>query len=85
MTTEMITLKLEREFLKKVDTIVDENYQNRTEFIRDALREKIEEINMKKAMIDFLKLKGTSKNKISDEAYEKARSKAFAAMSKKFR
>ena len=40
MTTEMITLKLERKFLKEVDAVVSQNgYQNRTEFIRNALRE----------------------------------------------
>ncbi len=41
MTTEMITVKMENKFLEDIDSIVKrEGYQNRTEFIRNALREK---------------------------------------------
>ena len=83
MTTEMITLKLEERFLKEIDDVVErEGYQNRTEFIRNALREKLEEVKMRKAMVELAHLKGAAKKKISAEEYEKVRTKAFEQLSK---
>ena len=84
MTTEMITVKLEDEFLGDIDTIVkNEGYQNRTEFIRNALREKIEEIKLRKAMMELANLKGSAKKRTTEESYEKIRAKAFEEISKK--
>ena len=85
MATIMITLKLENKFLEEVDSIViNEGYQNRTEFIRNALREKIEELKIRKAMLKLASLKGSSTKKITEENYKKARSKAFDKISKNF-
>jgi len=84
MATEMITVKLEEVFLNDVDSIVrNEGYQNRTEFIRNALREKIEEIKLKKAMMELAHLKGSAKKKTTEERYEKIRAKAFEELSKR--
>ena len=86
MTTEMITVKLEDRFLKDIDSIVEvSGYQNRTEFIRNALREKVEEIKLKEAMMEIAHLKGASKKKTSDEALEKIREVAFTQLSKKIK
>lgn len=84
MTTEMITLKLDSTFLDNIDSFVKkEGYHNRTEFIRTALREKIEETKLKKAMMELAHLKGTAKKKSNN--YEKARINAFEEISKKLR
>ncbi len=86
MVTEMITLKLDDKFLKEIDTIVSGNgYHSRTEFIRNALREKVEEAKMKKAMLEIARLKGASKKKTSDEQLEKIRSKVFEELDKNIR
>ncbi|VVB81569.1 Putative nickel-responsive regulator [uncultured archaeon] len=86
MTTEMITVKMDDEFLKDVDAVVKkEKYQNRTEFIRAALREKVDEIKLKKAMMEIAHLKGASKKKTSDEELEKIRERAFEEFDKKFK
>lgn len=83
MATELITFKMEDKFLKEVDeTAQTAGYQNRTEFIRTALREKIEEIKLKRAMIELSHLKGNSKKKTSEKDYERIRSKAFEELSK---
>ena len=80
----MITVKLEDIFLNDIDSIVkNEGYQNRTEFIRNALREKIEEIKLKKAMMELAHFKGSAKKKTTEENYEKIRAKAFEEISKK--
>ena len=74
MVTEMITVKLEENFLKSVDAVVEkEGYQNRTEFIRNALREKLEQSKIKEAMLALAHLKGAAKRKVSPEEYEKVR------------
>ncbi len=78
MATEMITLKLDELFLKEIDTIVSSaGYQNRTEFIRNALREKVEEAKLKDAMIRISHLKGASKKKTNEKRYEAVRKAAF--------
>jgi len=84
MVTEMITLKLEDVFLRDIDAIVSNSgYQNRTEFIRNALREKIEEVRLKDAMIALSKLRGSSKGKTTEKDLEKIRELAFNKLNKK--
>ncbi len=86
MPTNMITVKFEEKFLEEVDNLVkNEGYQSRTEFIRSALREKIEEIKIKKAMLELAHLKGCSNKVISKEQYEKARTKIFEEISKRIK
>ena len=86
MTTEMITLKLDDKFLGDIDSIVQkEGYQNRTEFIRNALREKVEEAKLREAMIDMAHLKGAAKKKTTEKEFEEVRKKAFEEISKKLK
>ena len=86
MTTEMITLKLDDTFLKEIDSVVEkQGYHNRTEFIRNALREKMEETKLKEAMMEIAHLKGDSKKKTSDEQLEKVRKRVFEELDKKLR
>ena len=74
MVTQMITLKMDKKFLKEVDSIVeDEGYKNRTELIRKSLHEAVDRVKLKKAMIKVGKLRGISKTKVSKEQYEKVR------------
>ncbi|MBI4440287.1 ribbon-helix-helix protein, CopG family [Candidatus Woesearchaeota archaeon] len=83
MATEMITLKLDDTFLKEIDQAVKANrYQNRTEFIRNALREKLEDVKLKDAMIQLSHLKGASKKKTSERELENIREKVFRDLSK---
>ena len=84
MKTELVTFKMEHNFLEDVDkTAKSAGFQNRTEFIRNALREKIEGIKLKKAMLELAHLKGFTKKKTTEESYEKIRAKAFEELSKK--
>lgn len=83
MTTEMITVKLDDSFLKEIDGIVEvQGYQNRTEFIRSALREKVEQAKLKEAMMQLAHLKGASKKKTTDSQLEKIRLKVFEELEK---
>ena len=78
MTTQMITVKMDDSFLREIDTIVEkQGYQNRTEFIRKALREKIEDARIRDAIANLAKLKGASKKQTSDAELEAIREKVF--------
>lgn len=86
MTTEMITLKLEQKFLTDIDNTVKQcRYHNRTEFIRQALREKIEKEELKHSLAAIEKLRGASKRKTTDEEYERARESAFEELYAQFK
>lgn len=86
MKTELVTFKMEHNFLEDVDkTAKSAGFQNRTEFIRNALREKVEEVKLKEAMMSIIHLKGASKKKTSDEQLEKIREKVFDEFERKFR
>ena len=86
MVTEMITMKLERTFLEEIDGIVKrEGYQNRTEYIRNALRQKVEESKLRDTMSSLAHLKGASKRKTTEKGYEDVRKKAFEEISKRLK
>ncbi len=86
MATEMITVKMDGRFLEDIDAVVQkEGYQNRTEFIRGALREKVEESKLKEAMVNIAHLKGAAKKRTSDKEFEDIRKKAFEELSKKLK
>ncbi len=70
MVTEMITLKLETNFLKDIDNAVKERgFQSRTEFIRNAVRKQLAQQDIELAIQKLAKLKGQarSKRKITEE------------------
>lgn len=79
----LITLNLESGFLKTIDQQVKQaHYHNRTEFIREALREKIESQKRKEAI---MKLYGSMKGKAKRTDYEKIRQEAFEEIEKGFK
>jgi len=83
MVTQMITVKLEEDFLQDVDQVVKiEGYQNRTEFIRNALREKINQAKLKRAILELAPLKGKAKKRISAKEYETLKKAAFIELEK---
>lgn len=82
MATELVTFKMEHKFLQEVDkTSKEAGFQSRTEFIRNALREKVEEAKLKKAMMEIAHLKGASKKKTTDEELHRAREKLSEQLS----
>jgi metal-responsive CopG/Arc/MetJ family transcriptional regulator len=83
MVTEMITLKLDDIFLKEIDGIVkSKGYQNRTEFIRSALRTKVDDEKLKEAMRQIAHLRGAVPWKTTDEDLERTREKVFRELDK---
>lgn len=80
---EIITLKLDETMLHNMDTSLKKhNFSTRTEFIRDAIREKLEELNREELMDEFLKFKGKSKKHVSDKELKKIREDVFDQIAK---
>ena len=86
MATELVTFKAEHTFLKEVDqTSKSAGFQSRTEFIRAALREKIDEVKLKQAMFELGKLRGEAPRKTTDTERERIRDLVFQEIEKRAR
>lgn len=84
MPAELVTFKMDKNFLEEVDSVAKTSgFQSRTEFIRNALREKVDELRLKQAMMTLSKLKGKPTVKTTDEEREKIRERVFREFEKK--
>src|SRR3989338_6524963 len=84
-TMQAITIKMEDRLLEGLDQKLGEHrYSTRTEFIRDAIREKLSELEKEEVLKNLAQLKGSSKRKTSDVELHAARDKAFEMLEKKF-
>lgn len=82
---ETISLKLEAGLLSEVDhRLKKHRYSTRTEFIRDAIREKLSDLEKDEILRNLVKLRGSSSKKTTDEQLHIAREKAFEQLEKKF-
>ena len=82
---QAITIKMEDRLLEELDQKLEEyRYSTRTEFIRDAIREKLSELEKEEVLKTLSMLKGSSKRKTSDDQLHAARDKAFEMLEKKF-
>ncbi len=81
---ETISLKVDKKLLQEIDGKLQEHrYSTRTEFIRDAIRTKLTDLE-KEAMIKALdRIKGSSKHRTTDEDLHRAGEIAFARLEKK--
>jgi metal-responsive CopG/Arc/MetJ family transcriptional regulator len=67
---ETISLKMENELLNSIDSSLKKNrYSTRTEFIRDAIRSKLTQLEKEEAIKKLTEMKGSLKGKakMSDE------------------
>jgi metal-responsive CopG/Arc/MetJ family transcriptional regulator len=61
---ETVSIKFQGTILRKIDkSLVNNNYNSRSEFIRECVRNKLYDIEKNNLIKEFLKLKGSSKNK----------------------
>ena len=80
---ESVTIKLEEQFAKNVEKLMKRhNYSTKTEFIREALRDKVSKLEIEEALMRARKLYGTSRLKTTDKQLHEARDKAFGELEK---
>jgi len=83
---EAISLKLEENILTEIDQKLSKHrYSTRTEFIRQAIREKLSDLEKDEILRQLTNLKGISKRKTTDKKLHIAREKAFEILEKKFK
>ncbi len=83
---EAISLKLDSAMLAEIDRKLSRyRYSTRTEFIRDAIRYKLSELEKKELLAEINRLYGDSKRKTTDKQLHAAGKKAFIALEKRFK
>lgn len=83
---ENVSIKLDGEFLKDIERFMKKyNYMTKAEFIRQAIRDKIHEMQKEEIMKRVNKVAGFSKRKTTDEDLHKAGDRAFEILEKKFK
>lgn len=83
---EAVSLKLEDTFLRDIErTMRRHRYTTKTEFIREAIRDKIIDLEKEEALLRARKLYGASKRKTTDEQLHKAGEKAFKELEKELK
>ena len=61
---EVVTVKFQEDVLKRIDeSIAEHNFNSRTEFIREAVRDKLAELSKEELMSEFLKFRGKTGKK----------------------
>ncbi len=82
---EIVTFKLQEDIIRKIDGFVEPlHYSNRTEFIREAIRDKINLIEKDLFLMELEKFKGSAKAKVSDGTLNKIRDDAAKKYAKRF-
>ena len=72
--------------MKDIERTMKKNrYSTKTEFIREAIREKISELEKEEALRNVDKLFGKSKRKTTNKQLHEAREMAVKELEKKFR
>ena len=73
---ESVSIKFQEDILKRMDESIEvHNFNSRTEFIREAVRDKLAGLSQDELMNEFLKFKGKSATKTSDTDNKKTKEK----------
>ena len=82
---ETITFKIQEDVVKKIDAVLKPlHFSNRTEFIRESVREKLNSIEKDFVLQQLVEFKGAAKNRVSDKELHNIRSKVASKYAKKF-
>jgi len=83
---ETISLRLEAGILNEIDQNLSKHrYSTRTEFIRDAIREKLSDFEKEELLKAVTKFSGSSKRKTTDEQLHGAREKLEKVYERRFK
>lgn len=80
---ETVCIKMEDELIHKMNkNMKSKGYSTKTEFIREAVRKKIEEDEKESLIKEFMKFRGRSKKQTSDKELKKIREQAVLELAK---
>ena len=82
---ETVTFKLQEDVVNKIDAVLKPlHFSNRTEFIRESIREKLNSIEKDVILQHLMAFKGAAKKIISDKELHNIRDKVASEYAKKF-
>ncbi|MFC1697416.1 CopG family ribbon-helix-helix protein [Nanoarchaeota archaeon] len=71
---DIITVRFQENIIEELDkTILKHNFNSRTEFIREAVRDKLSELSRNELIQEFMKFRGKAKVKTSDKRLREIR------------
>ena len=80
---ETVSVKFQKNVLQEIDkNIAEHHFNSRTEFIREAIRDKIGTLNKDDLIKEFLKFRGKAKKKTTYEENRKTAEKALMKITK---
>lgn len=80
---EPVTIRFEDNFVKDIEkTMKKYRYATISEFVREAIRERIKDLEKEEALARVRKLYGASKRKTTDEELHKAGERAIEELKK---
>lgn len=82
---ESVTIKIDENLSKRLnETMSSKGYSTKTEFIREAIRDKLEIYEQELVINEFLKSKGKSKSHTTYEHNKKTRDEVINKITKEF-
>ena len=83
---ETVSIKVEEGLIGVIERVMKKHhYMTKTEFIRQAIREKINELEKQKTLKNVERLFGSSEHKTTDEDIHRARERAVEILERKFK
>lgn len=83
---ETICIKLEDEFAHDIEKAIKKHhYTTKTEFVREAMRDKLSNLEKEELLKKVAAMYGASKHKTTDEQLHQAREKAFKDIENTFK
>ena len=87
---EIVSVKFQEDVLKRIDESIEQhNFNSRTEFIREAVRDKLADLQKEELVNEFLKYKGRSSKKTSvdenNRVKESVSKELIAELEKRFK
>ncbi len=81
---ENISVKFEDSFVHDMEKTMKKNrYATKAEFIREAIRDKIKQLEKEELIMNLKRVYGSSKRQTTDEELHKAREEAFEEIAQK--
>jgi len=80
-----ISIRFEDEFLHSIEAVMKgHHYSTKAEFIREAIRDKVKDLETEEALMRLDKISGSSKRLTTTEQMRKAKKEAFEALASKY-
>lgn len=79
---ESITIKVSDDMAAEIEKAMKPHYSTKTEFIREALRDKMKQIEKDRFLQALKKFQGAAKRHLTDEEFERNREIAFKQLAK---